>query len=218
MAALDLTALQPNPPRDLNEFKLFKGKVAVRDPKTVTGLMLHQTAAWYSVSRDQLAAAGGDRHAALHLRALNIAAHITAFDGKKATLCGHALHCNPLDWYVYHGNNANRMSIGIECEGVYAGLVKMAGEQPSARLIQAGRDAIAYAVEQGRAQGMPIEFIWAHRQSSGTRRADPGEALWRALVVEYAVPVLKLKTQPKRVWENGRPIPLSWDPGGVGAF
>jgi len=216
--AVDITALQTNPPRDAREFKLFKGKVLVRDPLTVTGIMLHQTDVWYGLTKQQVRDAGGDRHEALHRRALHIPAHLTAFDGRKASLCGHAVHVNPLRWYAYHGHAANRMSLGIECEGEYAGLVRMAGEQPSARLIQAGRDAIAYAVTEGRKLGMPIEFIWAHRQSAASRRRDPGEALWRALVVEYAVPVLGLKTQPRRTWGDGRAIPLSWAPDGHGPW
>jgi hypothetical protein len=65
---------------------------------------------------------------------------------------------------------------------------------------------------------MPIEYIHAHRQSSGTRRSDPGEELWQKVVLEFAVPVLGLKTEPSRVLKDGRPIPESWDLDGSGAY
>ena len=66
---------------------------------------------------------------------------------------------------------------------------------------------------------MPIEFIWAHRQSSASRRSDPGQSLWQEVVLAYAVPVLGLKTQPARIWGDGRPIPVEWQPdGGVGPY
>jgi len=39
---VDLTAKQTNPPADASKFKLdAKGRVVVRDPKIVTGIMLH---------------------------------------------------------------------------------------------------------------------------------------------------------------------------------
>lgn len=217
---VDLTNLQTNPPSASSKFKLGSdGKVVVRDPRTVNGIVLHQTYCWYGVSSSQIAAAGGDKHLALHKRSLGVACHLIAFDGKGADLsCGHAVWPNPLEWYVYHANSANSVSIGIETEGVYPGLVSQGGTMPSSRVIQAARDAVKFAVEKGRAAGMPIEYIWAHRQSSADRRADPGESLWRAVVLEYAVPVLGLRTETARTWGDGMPIPVQWDPNGVGNY
>lgn len=217
---VDLTSQQPNPPVAKEKFKLdAKGRVVVRDPATITGIVLHQTACWFGVSSAQVSAAGGDRELALHRRALNVATHLTAFDGRDANLeCGHAIYASPLVWYAYHANKANAVSLGVECEGVYPGLLSQGGETPSARLVEASRAAVRFALEEGRRQGMPIEFLWAHRQSSATRRADPGEALWRAVALDYAVPVLGLRTEPARVWGDGRPIPVAWDPNGVGPY
>lgn len=215
----NLTSMQANPPADPSKYKIVNGKVAVRAPATVTGIVLHQTAVWYSVSQAQINDAGGDKHLALHKRSLNVACHLIAFDGKGAGLdCGHAVWPNPLEWYVYHANTANDLSLGIECEGDYPGLVSAGCVMPSDRLIRAARDAVRFAVEQGRAQGMKIQYIWAHRQSNASRRADPGEALWKEVVVNYAVPVLGLKTETARVWGDGRPVPLEWDPNGVGKY
>ena len=222
MTVFDLTALQTNPPADPGHFSMKNGKVVVRDPKTVTGIMLHQTAVWYSVSAAQVSAAGGDRHEALHRRALNVACHLIAFDGCKAGLgpngCGHGVEPNPLEWYVYQANTANSVSLGIEIEGAYPGTVTPGCVMPSARVIQAARESVAYAVEHARRLGMPLVHIWAHRQSSSMRQADPGQALWQAVVLDYAVPTLGLQTQPKRTWGDGRPIPLAWDPNGVGPY
>jgi hypothetical protein len=215
----DLTGMQTNPPADTSKFKMVNGKVAVRSPSTVTGIMLHQTDVWYSVFDSQVAAAGGDKHLALHKRSLNVACHLIAFDGKGAQLdCGHAVWPNPLAWYVYQANTANDCSLGIECEGQYPGLVTTGCVMPSSRLIQAARDAVKFAVEEGRRLGMPVEYIWAHRQSNAQRRSDPGQALWQEVVLGYAVPVLKLKTQPSRTWGDGLPIPIEWDTAGVGHY
>jgi hypothetical protein len=217
---IDLTSKQTNPPAASSKFKLGPdGKVVVRDPKTITGIVLHQTGCWYSVSPSQIEAAGGDREAALHNRALNVACHLIAFDGKSADVdCGHVVWPNPLDWYVYQANGANVKSLGIECEGVYPGLVSQGGATPSRRIIEASRAAVKFALEQGRASGMPIEFIWAHRQSNANRRSDPGEALWKEVVLNYAVPILGLRTETARTWGDGYPIPVEWDPNGVGNY
>ena len=216
---VDLTGKQTNPPADQSKWKVQNGKVVVRDPRTVSGLMLHQTGVWYGVSSAQVAAAGGDRHAALHNRGLNIACHAVAFDGKDAGLeCGHGVATAPLNWYCYQANTANSESLGLEVEGSYPGLVTPGCVMPSERVVNAARDAVRYMVEQGRREGMPLRYVWAHRQSSAMRRSDPGEALWKRVALEYAVAVLGLETQPSRTWGDGRPIPIEWQPGGVGPF
>lgn len=216
---VDLTSKQTNPPADQSKWKVSGGKVVVRDAASVSGIMLHQTGVWYGVSSAQVAAAGGDRHAALHTRGLNIACHAVAFDGKDAGLdCGHGVATAPLKWYCYQANTANAESVGLEVEGVYPGLVTPGCVMPSERVVNAARDAVRYMVEQGRREGMPLRYIWAHRQSSAMRRSDPGEALWKRVALEYAVAVLGLETQPSRTWGDGRPIPVEWQPNGVGPF
>jgi hypothetical protein len=42
------------------------------------------------------------------------------------------------------------------------------------------------------------------------RRSDPGEALWKAVALDYAVAVLGLETQNTRTWGDGNPIPAAW--------
>jgi len=215
---VDLTSKQTNPPAAADKWKIGRdGKVVVRDPSSVSGIMLHQTGVWYGVSAAQVAAAGGDRHAALHNRGLNIACHCVAFDGKDAGLeCGHGVATAPLRWYCYQANAANSESLGLEIEGNYPGLVTPGCVMPSERVINAARDAVRYMVEQGRREGMPIRYVWAHRQSSATRRSDPGEALWKAVALDYAVSDLGLETQPTRTWGDGNPIPVAW--GGVSTY
>jgi hypothetical protein len=215
---VDLISKQTNPPASRDKWKIgADGKVVVRDPKTVSGIMLHQTGVWYGVSAAQVSAAGGDRHAALHNRGLNIACHAVAFDGRDAGLeCGHGVATAPLAWYCYQANTANSESLGLEIEGVYPGLVTPGCVMPSQRVINAARDAVRYMVEQGRREGMPIRYVWAHRQSSAMRRGDPGEALWKAVALDFAVPVMGLQTQNTRTWGDGMPIPAAW--GGSGPY
>ncbi len=55
---------------------------------------------------------------------------------------------------------------------------------------------------------MPLERVLAHRQSSASRRSDPGEGIWRLLE-----PVAReLGLDPAFDWTvaDGRPIPEAW--------
>ncbi|WP_428261086.1 peptidoglycan recognition protein family protein [Haliangium sp.] len=215
---VDLTSRQSNPPEVQGKHRISGGKVVERSPEIVQGIIVHQTAVWFGVSERQRRLAGSVEDG-LHHRALNVGAHMTAFDGRGANVhCGHVCYTNPLSWYVYHANGANRVSVGIEIEGDYPGLVGNSAPLASEALIAAARQGLAFMVTEGRRLGMPMRYVWAHRQSSPTRRNDPGEELWRRVVLEYAVPVLGLETQPRRVWGQGRPIPRQWDPDGEGDY
>lgn len=194
------------------------GMTVRRPADSVDAIMIHQTAVEFGLAPYQLQAAAGDRRVALARRAQRVACHALAFcDG---FVCLPA----PLRWYIHHGNGLNARSLGLEIEGNYPGVLggttvngKTATEVTET-VVVAARHALRLLVENGRNEGCPIQFIYAHRQTSNTRRADPGEALWRSVVLEYAVPVLGLKTQPARTWGTGLPIPRAWDPDGVGEY
>lgn len=176
--------------------------VAQRDPKSVDGIVIHQTATPFGVTRDQVKASNGDMILAKHRRALNVAAHMTAFD------TGFAVLAHPLSWYVFHANTLNARSVGIEIEGLFPGK-QGASEKLTGPLLQAAKDGLAYLVREGRRAGMPLRFIWAHRQSSQTRPDDPGEEIWKKIVLDYAEQELDLISQPEFVM-GGQPIPEQW--------
>lgn len=214
----DLRGEQTNPPAQAKKFKISSGLVVERNPAAINAITVHQTAVEYGVAQYQIDAAGGDAELALARRALAVACHVMAF--RK----GFITWANPLKWYVYHGNGFNAHSLGIEIDGNYAGLKGgstwngKAATTPTPELIKAARAGVELLVREGRAAGMPIEYVHAHRQSSATRRSDPGEELWRAVVLDFAVPVLGLKTEPARVVGDGRSIPKDWDQSGVGSY
>lgn len=217
MTVVDLRAEQPNPPPLYNGKRkhwIRNGRVVMRDPSKIDGIVLHQTACVFGKREDQ---------PTRYHRALGVACHALAFDDGVVALP------NPLRSYVQHGNGFNDRSLGLEVECNARGLVadpktvRGMEQGPLPGAIAAGREALRALLELGRAEGMPIRYVWAHRQSSPTRRSDPGEALWKALVVEYAVPVLGLEVQPTMVLAakrggSGRPLPPQWDPGGVGTY
>lgn len=205
---VNLTHEQPNPPRnDPPEHKIVRGKkpeldrVFNRPVNTIDGIVIHQTGSPFGVTAAAIKASKGDAVLAKHRRALGIAAHMTAFD------TGYAVLAHPLEWYVYHGNGLNARSLGLEVEGLYPG--KMTKPLLTDKLLQAACDGLTYLVKQGRAAGMPIKFIWAHRQSSLTRPNDPGEEIWRKVVLDFAIGNLGLAPQSDYV-NGGETIPAHW--------
>jgi len=204
--------------REIRTSLVKAGKTVVRAPATVTGITIHQTACVFGPANDRTKA---------HRRALNVPAHVTAFrDGVYVAAA-------PLGWYLYHGNDLNLDTLGLECEGHYPGLsddprtprrediATTWGGKPTpldATALETFRAALRWLVETGRASGMPIRNVYAHRQANGSKPSDPGEELWRKLVVEFGVPQLGLVPEPDRTWRDGRPIPAQWQPGAQGKY
>ncbi|RZO57408.1 MAG: N-acetylmuramoyl-L-alanine amidase [Sandaracinaceae bacterium] len=201
-----------------------------RDVRRVVGVVLHQTACEYGLSNKLIDAAGGDEELALARRGLNVGCHAIAFRR------GFFVATHDLDLHVNHGNRFNATTLGLEIEGHYPGLADdpktvaredlrvTRGEElpgPDERTIETARVALRWLVETGRSMGMPIRFLYAHRQSSPTRRADPGEALWKG-IAPWARETLGLELAPRRVFSTskgaGRPIPKAWDPAGFGGY
>lgn len=213
---IDLTGYQKEP---LNfeppKHRISQGKVLRRRPDTIDGICIHQTACDFGVTPLQVKNAGGDPALAKHMRALGVAANVTAFKD------GFAAVGNPLNWYVYNANQLNQRIISLEIEGSYPGTLTSNGpghDRFDGHIVDAAKAGLEYLVTEGRRQGMPIKYLWAHRQSSSTRRNDPGQEIWQKLVVEYAVPVLGLITQLNYSIGDGRSIPKVWDPNAKDNF
>lgn len=208
LSVVDLTKEQPDPPDfDPPHHKIVynplvrRKTVLQRSLSTIDGIVLHQTGTPFGTSAAQVKDAGGDVVLAKHRRALNVSAHMTAFD------TGFAVLAHPLDWYVYHGNSLNARSIGIEIEGLFPQLTGKK-EQLTGKLLTAAQDGIEYVVREGRRRGMPLRFVWAHRQASMTRDDDPGQEIWQKLALGFCAS-LGLHPQHDLVM-GGKVVPDAW--------
>lgn len=238
----DMTgALTPTLPRTLGDYykRDVRGNIVVRDPSAVIGVTLHQTATTYGLTKKQLRDAEAElalnrqdyldpvavRRHALHLRARHIHAHAMAFRDPSVG----AVIMNPLLWFVQHGNGQNKETIGLEHEGNYHGVegnprTLWSGRPETSKsdaLIETARELLTRIVEDARALGCPIEFVFAHCQSHGGKPGDPGEWLWKEVAVEHGQKKLGLRADPDRVWDyvrqgraipqlRGKPIPTAW--------
>ena len=198
----------PVPFDKASRFKMVQNKVQRRDITRITGIVLHQTGIEFSVNKRQVDEADGDKNKALAMRAKGIPTHAVAFEN-------FFVKNYPLDFYCYHANALNRTTLGLEVDGKYPG--RIVDERTTHTVFtkarrEAAEEALRWLYMEGLALGMPIKYIYAHRQSSKTRRADPGEELWHKLVEEFAVPKLGLEPRYGFTIGEGRTIPIDWNP------
>jgi len=167
-------------------------KTRARPIAKVTGACLHQTACVL-----------GERPE----RYDGIGAHLAI------TRAGQVIWLHSFDRLVVHGNGWNNGTIGIEIDGIYAGVegdprtVWPAGTQPQ-RLTDETVKAALMTLEWIRTAVPSVRVVVAHRQSSASRRADPGEAIWKRIAL-----VSGMEMAPDTVLGDGLPIPREWWPG-----
>lgn len=185
------------------------GPTVMRDPATVDGIVLHQAAVQWGARPSHRREAEGDERLAIALRVVDdVPAHAVAMQS------GDVILRSPLRAFLYHANALNARSLGVEVEGLYDGVeVDGAHPPPTDVTIAAARRAVVELVLRGREEGMPLRYIWAHRQSSPTRRADPGSVLWTEVGL-WAALHLDLDVQPRKTWVSrgrlGLPLPAAW--------
>lgn len=160
------------------------------------------------VSAAQLRVAKGDPRLALRNRVLKQAYHVVGL------LDGDVVRNHGVERYTFHGNEGNADSIGLAIEGSYPGREKSRAEKHTAleRAVAVGRAALVEAEKMLREAGVtgPIR-VNAHRNFSGQRAADPGEGIWREVVV-WGCNTLGLVPDLNIHRGTGLPIPIEWDP------
>jgi hypothetical protein len=179
--------------------KMVGGKPVLFAPGDVTALMIHQTDCFFG-SENQTPEWCAKR-------ALKVAAHITVFRTGLVAVSA------PLDWVMNHGNAPNIFSWGIEVEGCYKGYpadTRPRNFKPLNRETEEGiRLAICLLVAEAAKRGHKLTTVLSHRQSSETRRADPGYEIWpgaEACAMNHGI-----LAAPTQTWAKGRPVPEVWD-------
>lgn len=195
-ALLDRTGLHKKPP-------LYSAKRTPRLWSDITGVTLHQTGCNLS-----------NRPA----RWDTLNAHI------GITRDGHIILCNPLTDFIWHAQGLSHTTIGVEFAGNFAGIdgdasTAWLGGGEIASLSQAQRLAadilFNWLKDAFVANGAQWQHVRAHRQSSASRRADPGEEIWRLVGLDW-IERLGIEQDGKWTIGSGRGIPAQW--GGVGDY
>ena len=214
-------------PDGKNKVRKRGNAVVRRDLADVDTLVVHQAGAEYGVSKRAIANAGGDVELARARRALDVACHVMAFRQ------GYFVAAHDLDVYVNHAGRFNAKSYCLEIDGRYPGLADDPdtaaredlrttwGGDPTTLTddtVRAACDAVEWIFEEAIRRGGGIKKVKGHRQSSDTRRSDPGEEIWRRVVLDFARDQVGLEVVRESPWRKGRPVPVAWDPDGIGSY
>ncbi len=109
------------------------------------------------------------------------------------TRSGKVLRMHDLHRIVVHGNGFNNQTVGIEVDGLYAGIEgdprtvwndpntqqREMGQEVTAEAMESARQLVRWIVAEVALRGGKVGALVAHRQSSGSRRNDPGSAIWQ---------------------------------------
>lgn len=129
---------------------------------------------------------------------------------------GNVFWVHDLEHIIWHGNELNGFTVGVECEGLYPGLAGQPGQTVTPELVKAAREAIHWIVQLVAAHGGKVEHLFAHRQTAGSRRADPGEEIWKQVALPVMAEIGLTDGGPRFKIDNGRVIPEAWNPDYAG--
>jgi hypothetical protein len=83
-------------------------------------------------------------------------------------------------------------------------------------LVKAAQDAIRWICQTVAAHGGKVVNLYAHRQTAGSRRADPGEEIWKQVALPMMAELSLSDGGPTFKIDNGRVIPEAWNPEYLG--
>ena len=188
--------------------KVMAKRGSARDWDGVTGICLHQTATVLGENPDRWASLG---------------AHI------GVTRAGKILWVHDFDRIIYHGNGWNTRTVGIEIDGRYCGVEgdertfwrpkenpEVMPQKLTPETVEAAKKTIRWVHQVVANNGGQIRFLVAHRQSSESRRSDPGSAIWQEIALPISAELsLNDGGQGFKIGA-GYPIPEAWNPAYVG--
>lgn len=176
-----------------------------RSMASVTGICLHQTACVLGENPPRWDTVG---------------AHV------GVTREGKVIWLHSFDRLVWHGNGWNNGTVGIEIDGLYAGIegdpstvwndpTTPQREQANV-LTPATIEAVKQTIRWIASQLPTPRALVAHRQSSGSRRNDPGSAIWKEIALPMSAELGMNDGGAGFKLDDGYPIPVEWDPARVG--
>lgn len=126
--------------------------------------------------------------------------------------------------FIWHAQGLSKNTIGIEIEGNYPGIMNRPGtlwkggggpHSLNDQMMEGLLQLYAWLWDAFDQNKQPWTRVHAHRQSSDTRRADPGEEIWK----KVGIPWGRSLGEDIKVWDGGIgfrfkkgwAIPMEWD-------
>lgn len=172
----------------------------------IRGVMLHQTGCWMPEDPQ-------------------VWKQINAHCG--VTRKGNVILMFPFEMLIWHGHNLTRPTIGIEIAGMFPGVKGQKGTYwPKDAKLHEFTDRqlmacnVLMEIIQGEflANGGAFQNIYAHRQASSQRQADPGSEIWEKVALPWMEKIGATAGEPGYCIDSGYPICREWDPSAAKGF
>lgn len=162
-----------------------------------------------------------------HQAGVDLGERVERYDSVGAhvcvTLARKVIWLHDWDRLGMFANGWNDATVSIEVSGLFAGIdgdintvwQRKAPNVLTPELAATCRDVASWITVDANARGANVRVYVSHRQSSATRRSDPGQAIYRDVVLAGAA-ADGVKTAPTTVLGDGLPVPEAWDPAQVG--
>lgn len=139
---------------------------------------------------------------------------------------GKVLQIHDMDRLIVHGNGWNAQTVGIEIDGLFAGIhgdvntvwndpstaVRETGSTPTEEAIKACKQLLRYICGEVTRRGGEMKVLVAHRQASENRRNDPGSYIWQRVAIPMQSELGLHDGGPGFKIGTGYPIPEAWNP------
>lgn len=137
---------------------------------------------------------------------------------------GLIIQLHDVEWLTHHAHALNEHTIGIELEGMFAGVDgdlsdaswpkyhKVLNRKPQHLTevqIDAAKSLARWVKAHLTSRGGSLRNYYAHRQGSNTRDRDPGQEIWRKVVMPSALET-GCGLPMDEVFGKGEKIPLEW--------
>jgi N-acetyl-anhydromuramyl-L-alanine amidase AmpD len=172
----------------------------------------------------------------LHQTACDMGERIERYDTIGAHFAvlrsGRVLRMADLDRVIYHGHGWNNQCVGIEINGLYAGLegdIRTVWDDPTTpyreqpqqvtpQAMESTRQLVRWIVAEVDRHHGKVGVLGAHRQAVNSRRNDPGEAIWKQVALPLHAELGLNDGGPgfKLPGSTGYAIPEAWDERCVG--
>lgn len=185
--------------KDHQKPRLYSSGRSPRSWGSITGVTLHQTGCTLSEAQT---------------RWYPLNAHIGVL--KNGTI----LLVNELTDFIWHAQGFSHHTIGIEFNGNFWGVdtdnsTWWAGGGPASFLTSeqkiASKVLLRYLILRFSENNAVFKRVYAHRQASGDRLADPGSEIWRLVAMPWMEEIGATDGGPEFKYGTGRPIPKEWN-------
>lgn len=203
---LDVTDIRAiaNPWRVDGKGRRWSAKGARRPWTKVTGVCLHQTACVLGERPERWATVGA------HYGVMRSGRVVGIYDD---------------DLWIAHGNGWNAGTVGIEIDGLLAGVdgdLATVWDDPSTpkrelpttltdEQVRSTCELIRRIHGRVTANGGTLRALVAHRQASSSRRNDPGSAVWKRIAMPMSLELSLSDGGRGFTLGDGFPIPEVWD-------